>query len=45
MEDNLDINKEVNKETPDNITKSNSEEIKESKSEKMLIYYFLKCLN
>jgi len=34
MEDNLDINKEVNKETPDNITKSNSEEIKESKSEK-----------
>jgi len=34
MEDNLDINKEINKETSENTTKSNSEEIKEPRSEK-----------
>jgi len=34
MEENLDINNVANKEIPDNITKSNSEEIKESRSEK-----------
>ena len=34
MEDNLDINKKVNKETSDNTTQLNSEEIKKSKSEK-----------
>jgi len=33
MEDNLDINNEVNKETPEKTTKSNSEELKEPKSE------------
>ena len=36
MEDNLDINKKVNKETSDNNTQLNSEEIKESKSEKVI---------
>ena len=36
MEDNLDINKKVNKETSDNTTQLNSEEIKESKSEKVI---------
>ena len=34
MEDNLDINKEINKEISDNNTKLNSEEIKELRSEK-----------
>ncbi len=34
MEENLDINNEVNNEISDNITKPNSEEIKETKSEK-----------
>ena len=34
MEDNLDINKKINKETSDNTTQLNSEEIKKSKSEK-----------
>ncbi len=34
MEENLDINNEFNKEISDNITKSNSEEIKEPRSEK-----------
>ena len=34
MEENLDINDEVNKQIPNNTTKSNSEEIKESRSEK-----------
>ncbi len=34
MEKNLDINNAVNKEIPDNTTKSNSEEIKDPKSEK-----------
>ena len=33
MEENLDKNNEVNKEISDNTTKSNSEEIKEPKSE------------
>ena len=36
MEDNLDINKKVNKETSDSTTQLNSEEIKESKSEKVI---------
>ena len=36
MEENLDKNNEVNKEISDNTTKSNSEEIKESKSEKVI---------
>jgi len=36
MEENLDKNNEVNKEISDNSTKSNSEEIKESKSEKVI---------
>ncbi len=36
MEDNLDTNKKVNKETSDNTTQLNSEEIKESKSEKVI---------
>ncbi len=34
MEENLDINNEVNKEISDNITKSNSQEISEPRSEK-----------
>ena len=34
MEDNLDINKKVNKETSENTTQLNSEEIKGPKSEK-----------
>ena len=34
MEENLDINNEINKELSDNTTKSNSEEIKEPRSEK-----------
>jgi len=34
MEENLDINNEVNKEIPEKTTKSNSEEIKEPRSEK-----------
>ena len=34
MEENLDINNKVNKEISDNSTKSNSEEIKEQRSEK-----------
>jgi len=34
MEENLDINNKVNNEKSDNTTKSNSEEIKESRSEK-----------
>jgi len=36
MEENLDINNEVNKETSDITTKSNPEDIKESRSEKDL---------
>ena len=36
MEDNLDINKKVNKETSENTTQLNSEEIKESKSDKVI---------
>jgi len=36
MEENLDKNNELNKEISDNITKSNSEEIKEPKSEKVI---------
>ena len=36
MEDNLDINKKVNKETSDKTTQLNSEEIKETKSEKVI---------
>ena len=36
MEENLDKNNEVNKEISDNTTKSNSEEIKELKSEKVI---------
>ena len=36
MEDNLDINKKVNKETSDSTTQLNSEEIKESNSEKVI---------
>ena len=35
MEENLDKNNGVNKELTDNTTKSNSEEIKEPKSEKV----------
>ena len=35
MEENLDKNNEVNKEISDNTTKSNTEEIKEPKSEKV----------
>ena len=34
MEENLDINNEVNKEIPEKTTKSNSEEIKDPRSEK-----------
>ena len=36
MEENLNKNNEANKETSDNTTKSNSEEIKESKSKKVI---------
>ena len=36
MEENLDKNNEVNKELSDNTTKSNSEEIKRPKSEKVI---------
>ena len=36
MEENLDKNNEVNKEISDNPTKSNSEEIKVPKSEKVI---------
>ena len=36
MEENLDKNNEVNKEISENTTKSNSEEIKEPKSEKVI---------
>ena len=36
MEENLDKNNEVNKEISDNTTKSNSEEIKEIKTEKII---------
>ena len=36
MEENLNKNNEANKETSDNTTKSNSEEIKETKSEKVI---------
>ena len=36
MEENLDKNNEVNKEISDNTTKSNSEEIKVPKSEKVI---------
>ena len=36
MEENLDKNNEVNKEISDNTTKSNSEEIKKPKSEKVI---------
>jgi len=36
MEENLDKNNAVNKEISDNTTKSNSEEIKVSKSEKVI---------
>ena len=36
MEENLDKNNKINKEISDNTTKSNSEEIKESKSEKVI---------
>ena len=37
MEENLDKNNEVNKEISDNTTKSNSEEIKVPKSEKVIL--------
>ena len=37
MEENLDINNEVNNEISDNTTKSNSEEIKVPKSEKVIL--------
>ena len=36
MEENLDKNNDVNKEISDNTTKSNTEEIKEPKSEKVI---------
>jgi len=36
MEENLDINNKINKEISDNTTKSNSEKIKEPKSEKVI---------
>ena len=36
MEENLDNNNEVNKEISDNTTKSNSEELKGPKSEKVI---------
>ena len=36
MEENLDKNNNLNKEIPDNTTKSNSEEIKVPKSEKVI---------
>ena len=36
MEENLDINNEVNKEISDNTTKSDSEELKEPKPEKVI---------
>jgi len=36
MEENLDKNNKVNKEISDNTTKSNPEEIKEPKSEKVI---------
>ena len=36
MEENLDINNQVNKKISDNTTQSNSEEIKEPKSEKVI---------
>ena len=36
MEENLDKNNEVNKEISDNTSKSNSEEIKGTKSEKVI---------
>ena len=36
MEENLDKNNEVNNEISENTTKSNSEEIKETKSEKII---------
>ena len=36
MEENLDKNNKLNKEIPDNTTKSNSEEIKVPKSEKVI---------
>ena len=36
MEENLEKNNEVNKEISDNTTKSNPEEIKEPKSEKVI---------
>ena len=36
MEENLDKNNKVNKEISDNTTKSNSEEIKVPKSEKVI---------
>ena len=36
MEENLDKNNKVNKDISDNTTKSNSEEIKEPKSEKVI---------
>ena len=47
MEENLDKNKEVNKEISDNTTKTNSEEIKKPKSEKVIdmnIMAFLKVI-
>ena len=37
MEENLDINNKVNNEKSENTTKSNSEEIKEPRSEKKLL--------
>ena len=40
MEENLDKNNELNKEISDNATKSNSEEIKELKSEKVILNFF-----
>ena len=36
MEENLDINNKINKEVPEKTTNSKSEEIKESKSEKVI---------
>ena len=42
MEENLDKNNEVNKEISDNTTKSNTEEIEEPKSEKVINMYINK---
>ena len=44
MEENLDKNNEVNKEISDNTTKSNSEVIKEPKSEKVINIHLIPAL-